>query len=228
MKVNVGVCRKIGLPNYSSLGASCNVEIDIETAVAGDPEDFMNQIRRVFGQCQRAVVEEIERQRAEMPADREPEPAHSNSYNDDRRPVERDREPEPARNGHSDSRSYGNGYREPRNGNTNGHGRERWGQPLRGEGRDRDRRDDRRDDRRNGNGRSGRGSAKEGSTPRSGKELRAWAKGLEEKEGYDGLCKAIERFGKDEGFPPLMINWTDRDVADAVAHAERWMYGGDN
>jgi hypothetical protein len=29
MKLNVGLCRKVGQPDYGSLGASCNVEVEL-------------------------------------------------------------------------------------------------------------------------------------------------------------------------------------------------------
>ena len=31
LKLNVGVSRKVGLPDYGSVGASCNVEVELDS-----------------------------------------------------------------------------------------------------------------------------------------------------------------------------------------------------
>ena len=33
MKLNVGVSRKVGLPDYGSVGASCNLELELESGL---------------------------------------------------------------------------------------------------------------------------------------------------------------------------------------------------
>ena len=33
MKLNVGVSRKVGLPNYGSVGASCNLELELDATL---------------------------------------------------------------------------------------------------------------------------------------------------------------------------------------------------
>ena len=33
MKLNVGVSRKVGLPDYGSVGASCNLELELDSGM---------------------------------------------------------------------------------------------------------------------------------------------------------------------------------------------------
>ena len=41
MKATVGVCKKIGLPDYGSIGITCDVELDLnQTLFQDDPELF--------------------------------------------------------------------------------------------------------------------------------------------------------------------------------------------
>ncbi len=62
LKLNVGLSRKIGLPNYSSLGASCHVELELDSALLQtDREAFQWQVRNAYGACQQAVQEELSR-----------------------------------------------------------------------------------------------------------------------------------------------------------------------
>jgi hypothetical protein len=38
MKITVSVCRKVGMPNYGSEGASCEITVDVaEKTVSTDP-----------------------------------------------------------------------------------------------------------------------------------------------------------------------------------------------
>jgi hypothetical protein len=52
LKLNVGTCKKIGQPDYGSLGASCNVEIELDQSLLFDDLDA----------CREAVAEELARQ----------------------------------------------------------------------------------------------------------------------------------------------------------------------
>lgn len=55
-KINVGLSRKIGQPNFGSLGASCHIdlEIDPQTASLG-PEAIQRQILGAFAVCKQAI-----------------------------------------------------------------------------------------------------------------------------------------------------------------------------
>lgn len=66
LKLNVGLSRKIGLPNYSSLGASCHVELELDSALLHANRDaFQHQVRHAFSVCQQAVHEQLTRNEPE-------------------------------------------------------------------------------------------------------------------------------------------------------------------
>jgi hypothetical protein len=65
MKLNVGVSRKMGLPNYGSVGASCNLELELDaTLLERDLDAFHIQIRRAYTAAHQAVQEELARLQA--------------------------------------------------------------------------------------------------------------------------------------------------------------------
>ena len=60
MKLNVGVCRKIGQANYGSLGASCDVQLELSDAlIFDDPNAFQQRVRQAYAACERAVDEQL-------------------------------------------------------------------------------------------------------------------------------------------------------------------------
>ncbi len=60
MKLNVGVCRKVGQPDYGSLGASCDVQLELsDSLVFDDPEAFQQRVRQAYAACERAVDEQL-------------------------------------------------------------------------------------------------------------------------------------------------------------------------
>jgi hypothetical protein len=62
MKLNVGVSRKVGLPNYGSVGASCNLELELDaTLLERDLDAFHNQIRGAYVAAHQAVHDELAR-----------------------------------------------------------------------------------------------------------------------------------------------------------------------
>ena len=62
LKLNVGLSRKIGEPNYGSRGASVNLELEIESTLASEPDALKERIRALFGLARNSVDEELQRQ----------------------------------------------------------------------------------------------------------------------------------------------------------------------
>src|SRR5690348_1520796 len=86
LKLIVGINKKVGLPAYSSLGASCHVEVELDQSlVFYDLEAFRDRVRHVYAACRQAVRDEL---------------AHQQTVSEER--VESDRT---ISNGHTPSRA---------------------------------------------------------------------------------------------------------------------------
>jgi hypothetical protein len=59
LKLTVGLCRKVGQPDYGSLGATCNVEVELPSSALDDLEAFHRHARAVYAACQQAVNEQL-------------------------------------------------------------------------------------------------------------------------------------------------------------------------
>lgn len=95
LKLSIGFQKKIGLPDYGSAGANCQVEFEIDRSVLEkDLEGFHEKARHAFVACQQAVNDQLARQTASGAA----------------------------HNGHSNGHGPPNGS-QPGNGATNGNGR---------------------------------------------------------------------------------------------------------
>ena len=60
LRLNCGVSKKVGQPDFGSLGACCNVDIELDgSLLSSDPEAFHRRVRQVFSECRRAVNDEL-------------------------------------------------------------------------------------------------------------------------------------------------------------------------
>jgi hypothetical protein len=61
LRLNVGVSKKVGLPGYGSAGASCNLEVELETGLLADPDALRERARSAYDTRRRAVHDELAR-----------------------------------------------------------------------------------------------------------------------------------------------------------------------
>ena len=59
LKLNVGLSRKIGEANYGSRGATVNLEIELESSLASQPDQLHDRIRQLFRLARSSVDEEL-------------------------------------------------------------------------------------------------------------------------------------------------------------------------
>lgn len=91
LRLNVGLSKKIGLPDYGSLGASANLELELDSGAVSDPERLRQHVRHLFGLAKTSVEEELQQQQAIVPkADR----------------SRNGREPPPQTNGHAPTNEH--------------------------------------------------------------------------------------------------------------------------
>jgi hypothetical protein len=59
LKLNVGLSRKIGEPNFGSRGASVNVEMELDSSLVSDPPKLQERIRQLFGIVRSSLAHEL-------------------------------------------------------------------------------------------------------------------------------------------------------------------------
>ena len=77
IKINVGVNKKIGLPDYGSAGGHCTIEIEADNSVLQDPEQFLQQVQNAYEVARQSVEEELAHHRpskSTAPSNTESEP----------------------------------------------------------------------------------------------------------------------------------------------------------
>jgi hypothetical protein len=94
--LSVGLQKKVGLPDYGSLGASCHVEFEIDRCLVDhDLDSFHQKVAGAFAACRQAVNDQLAQQAAPHPK------TNGVDYSGGT----------PGRNGHS--HTNGNGARQP-------------------------------------------------------------------------------------------------------------------
>lgn len=113
MKLNVGLSRKVGEPNYGSRGATVNLELEIDSTLVAEPDRLQERIRELFGLAKASIDEELQT----APAQPGPDAQRSNG-----RAAENPRQQHATgRNGASRSATNGN--------RSNGNGRQPTNNP---------------------------------------------------------------------------------------------------
>jgi hypothetical protein len=59
LRVNCGLSRKIGEPNYGSRGASVNIDAELDTALVSDPARLKDHLKHLFALVRTALAEEL-------------------------------------------------------------------------------------------------------------------------------------------------------------------------
>jgi len=59
LKLNLGLSRKLGEPNYGSRGASINLEVEIDTSLVAEPAKFQERVRQLYGLVRTSLAEEL-------------------------------------------------------------------------------------------------------------------------------------------------------------------------
>jgi hypothetical protein len=61
MRLTIGVSKKVGLPEFSSVGASCGLELELEAGLLDDLEAFHERAHDAYVACHQAVFDELSR-----------------------------------------------------------------------------------------------------------------------------------------------------------------------
>ena len=73
LKLNVGVTRKVGQPDYGSVGASCHLELEIDAGLLErDLDGFHARVRSAYVAVHQAVHDELARLQSPVPPPHDP------------------------------------------------------------------------------------------------------------------------------------------------------------
>lgn len=82
LKLSIGLSRKVGLPEYGSLGASCHIELELESnLLSQDPVNLGDRARQAYAACAEAVEDALRRHR---PADATRQNGHAGAHKNGR------------------------------------------------------------------------------------------------------------------------------------------------
>lgn len=92
LKVSAGLSRKKGLPDYGSVGASCHVELEVDSSMLDhDLDGFHQKVRGAFIACSQAVSDELARHDSATTPSVHPELVRSNGVAVTATPLTSDR-----------------------------------------------------------------------------------------------------------------------------------------
>lgn len=80
MKLSIGLSKKVGLPDYGSLGASCHVEVELDNSLIGEHDKLQQHVRRAYVACAQAVNDELVRQRPPTNGAAEPDKTANGNF----------------------------------------------------------------------------------------------------------------------------------------------------
>jgi len=63
IKINVGVNKKIGLPDYGSAGSHCNIEIEADNSILDNADQFLLRVQEAYAVAWQSVEEELSHHR---------------------------------------------------------------------------------------------------------------------------------------------------------------------
>lgn len=61
VKLNIGLSRKVGEPNYGSRGASIHLEVELENGVLNDPALMRDRVQDLYALARQSVDDELQR-----------------------------------------------------------------------------------------------------------------------------------------------------------------------
>ncbi len=61
VKLNIGLSRKVGEPNYGSRGASIHIEVELENGVLNDPAAMRDHVQDLYTLARQSVDDELQR-----------------------------------------------------------------------------------------------------------------------------------------------------------------------
>ena len=97
IKINVGVNKKVGLPDYGSAGSHCNIEIEADNSILDNADQFLQRVKDAYEVARQSVEEELSHHR----------PGNAGQP---RSPEQSDKEPAPRQEYRGNASASGSSY----------------------------------------------------------------------------------------------------------------------